>query len=63
MLILPQTIAQGDGDLSAALDNRAATHAKLGDLQAALRDGRLMIQEEKTGCLVRLSNSTRQIGR
>ncbi|KAL8797027.1 MAG: hypothetical protein Q9195_000798 [Heterodermia aff. obscurata] len=33
-----------------ALDSRAATHAKLGDLQAALRDARRMIQEYKTSC-------------
>lgn len=32
------------------LDSRAATHLKLGDLQAALRDGRTMIQEYKTSC-------------
>ncbi|KAL8823641.1 MAG: hypothetical protein Q9191_005673 [Dirinaria sp. TL-2023a] len=32
------------------LDSRAATHAKLGDLRAGLRDGRTMIQEYKINC-------------
>lgn len=35
------------------LDNRAATYAKLGNLQAALRDGRSMIQDRRTSCSVR----------
>ena len=34
------------------LHSRAATHTKLGDLQAAMRDGRAMIQEYKTSCSV-----------
>ncbi|KAL8830921.1 MAG: hypothetical protein Q9170_005523 [Blastenia crenularia] len=33
-----------------ALDSRAATYEKLGDLQAALKDGRQMILEYKTSC-------------
>ncbi|KAL8941939.1 MAG: hypothetical protein Q9216_001967 [Gyalolechia sp. 2 TL-2023] len=32
------------------LDNRAATYEKLGDLQAALKDGRRMITDHKTSC-------------
>lgn len=32
------------------LDNRAATYEKLGDLQAALKDGRRMIQDHKGSC-------------
>ena len=47
-----EAIVQGDRDCVAALDNRAATHTKLGNLQAALRDGRLMIQKERVSCLV-----------
>ena len=39
------------------LDSRAATHAKLADLQAALRDGRRMIEEYKTSCSVCFWNS------
>lgn len=34
----------------AVLDNRAATYTKLGNLRAALNDGRQMIQQEKTKC-------------
>ncbi|KAL9595626.1 MAG: hypothetical protein Q9219_006332 [cf. Caloplaca sp. 3 TL-2023] len=34
------------------LDNRAATYEKLGDQQAALKDGRRMIQDFKTSCAV-----------
>lgn len=36
----------------AVLDNRAATYTKLGNLRAALNDGRQMIQQEKTKCSV-----------
>ncbi|KAL9017749.1 MAG: hypothetical protein Q9185_004906 [Variospora sp. 1 TL-2023] len=32
------------------LDNRAATYEKLGDLHAALKDGRRMITDHKTSC-------------
>ncbi|CAD6577406.1 MAG: hypothetical protein ASARMPREDX12_008336 [Alectoria sarmentosa] len=35
----------------AVLDNRAATYTKLGNLQAALNDGRQMIQQDKANCL------------
>ena len=35
-----------------ALDNRAATYTKLGDLQAALRDGKEMIHAAKTDVTV-----------
>ncbi|KAL9008868.1 MAG: hypothetical protein Q9173_006051 [Seirophora scorigena] len=33
------------------LDNRAATYEKLGDLHAALKDGRRMITDHKTSCV------------
>ncbi|KAL8763916.1 MAG: hypothetical protein Q9184_000359 [Pyrenodesmia sp. 2 TL-2023] len=33
-----------------ALDNRAATYEKLGDLHAALKDGRRMVSEYKSSC-------------
>ena len=47
-----QVLQQDHKPALGALDSRAATHAKLGDLQAALRDGRRMIQEYKTSCSV-----------
>ncbi|KAL8903548.1 MAG: hypothetical protein Q9207_003853 [Kuettlingeria erythrocarpa] len=34
-----------------ALDNRAATYEKLGDLHAALKDGRRMVSEYKSSCV------------
>ncbi|KAM0804411.1 hypothetical protein BDR22DRAFT_818057 [Usnea florida] len=33
------------------LDNRAATHTKLGNLRAALNDGREIIQQDKASCV------------
>ena len=36
-------------------DNRAATFTKLGNLDAALNDGRKMIQQEGNSCTVWLS--------
>ncbi|KAL8916395.1 MAG: hypothetical protein Q9208_008542 [Pyrenodesmia sp. 3 TL-2023] len=35
-----------------ALDNRAATYEKLGDLHAALKDGRRMVSDYKSSCAV-----------
>ncbi|MCJ1464939.1 hypothetical protein MMC07_003554 [Pseudocyphellaria aurata] len=40
-------VANQDGSLLIALDNRAATQIQLGDLESALRDGRRMIKEER----------------
>ncbi|KAI9706062.1 MAG: hypothetical protein M1836_005468 [Candelina mexicana] len=42
-------IELNDGAPTTILDNRAATYEKLGDLPSALRDGKRMIQHEKTG--------------
>jgi topoisomerase IA-like protein len=36
-------------------DHRAATYIKVGDLTAALRDGRKMIQEAEQNCIVGLA--------
>ncbi|MCJ1223891.1 hypothetical protein MMC12_000534 [Toensbergia leucococca] len=43
-----------DQHLLVTLDNRAATLTKLGDLQAALKDARLMIKKDKTNHTVHL---------
>ena len=37
---------------ASVLDNRAATYTKLGNLRAALKDARQMIQQEKGNCSV-----------
>lgn len=49
---LPQAIVQDAKAPIGIYDNRAATHTKLGNLRAALRDGKEMIQQEKTNCMV-----------
>lgn len=45
-----KAIGQGSKAPVAVFDNRAATYTKLGDLRAALNDGRQMIQQEKGNC-------------
>lgn len=45
-----KTISQDVRAPVAVLDNRAATYTKLGNLRAALNDGRQMIQQEKANC-------------
>ena len=52
MLTTKQIILQKRKSPLGTLDNRAATYAKLGNLQAALRDGKSMIEEYKTDCTV-----------
>ncbi|MCJ1362374.1 hypothetical protein MMC16_001477 [Acarospora aff. strigata] len=42
-------VTRSDGAAIGALDNRAATYMKVGDLQAALRDAKHMIDLEKVG--------------
>ena len=51
---LSKVISQEDQHLLVTLDNRAATLTKLGDLQAALKDARLMIKKDKTNHTVHL---------
>ena len=51
-MFLPQAISQDAKAPVAVLDNRAATYSKLGNLRAALNDGRQMIQQEKSNCSV-----------
>ena len=62
VLTLMKAIAQGGKYNIDTLDNRAAAYTKLGNLQAALRDGKLMIQEEKINCLVKPSDSVHGTG-
>lgn len=47
-----QAINRSDRASISALDNRAATYIKLGDLQAALRDAKRMIDLEKSSATV-----------
>ncbi|KAI9880788.1 MAG: hypothetical protein M1830_000224 [Pleopsidium flavum] len=42
-------VTRSDTAIVGALDNRAATYTKLGDLQAALRDAKRMISLERSG--------------
>ena len=51
-MFLPQAISQDAKAPVPVLDNRAATYSKLGNLRAALKDGRQMIQQEKANCSV-----------
>ncbi|KAL8725163.1 MAG: hypothetical protein Q9181_006523 [Wetmoreana brouardii] len=43
-------LSQAGETSTTILDNRAATHEKLGDLQAALKDGRRMVSMDRTSC-------------
>lgn len=47
-----QALSQADEATINVLDLRAATYEKLGNLQAALADGRRMIRLSKTSCVV-----------
>lgn len=47
-----QAINRSDRASTGALDNRAATYTKLGDLQAALRDAKRMIDVDKSAATV-----------
>lgn len=47
-----QAIEQQRYPSVSSLDNRAATYTKLGDLQAALRDGKKMIHAARTDITV-----------
>ena len=44
---IEQVIARNESPPSSVYDNRAAAYSKLGNLQAALRDGKRMIHAEK----------------
>ena len=50
-----EAVAQSTGSLLlVALDHRAATHEKLGDLKNALRDSKKMMEEKSDGSKARL---------
>jgi len=55
-----EAVAQSTGSLLlVALDHRAATHEKLGDLKNALRDSKKMIEEKQDASKVRFSRLIR----